>query len=329
MPEVDIKLIKQYGGTINRLKKELSKTVVGQDQVMDSLVRALLTNAHLLVEGVPGIAKTLLLKTLAIAVGCDFKRVQFTVDLLPSDIIGVTTYQKEKGFYVLKGPVFTNFLLADEINRSPPKTQSALLQAMQEREVTIGRETFPLSRPFFVMATQNPIETAGTYELPEAQIDRFLFKIFMKYPKPDEEKMIIDQNIDVKQFEAYGVKPVLSPQEIIAMQELTKKIFLSDKLKTYIVKIVDATRNPKKYGITSGDYIEYGASPRASIGLALASKAEAVMQGQSFVRPQHIKSVAHEVLRHRIILSYEGLARKASTDDIIDEILKKIPLVQT
>lgn len=326
MPKTEEEL-KKYRAIIEKLKKELSKTVVGQGETMNSLVRALLTNAHVLVEGVPGIAKTLLLKTLAIAVGCEFKRVQFTVDLLPTDITGVTTYQKEKGFYVIKGPVFTNFLLADEINRAPPKTQSAMLEAMQERQVTIGRETFMLTRPFFVMATQNPIETTGVYELPEAQIDRFLFKVIMTYPELDEEKTIIDQNIDIKPFEAYGVKPATSAKEIIEMQEFTKTIFLSEKLKHYIVKISDSTRNPKRYGVTLGKYIEYGVSPRASIGLALAARAEALMQGDSFVKPQHVKKVAHEVLRHRIILSYEGMAKKVSPDDIIDEIFKKIPMM--
>jgi len=329
MVEANVEKIKQYGSLINNLKKELSKAVVGQETPMNSLIRGLLTNAHVLVEGVPGIAKTLLLKTLAVAVGCDFKRVQFTVDLLPTDITGVTTYNQEKGFYVIKGPVFTNFLLADEINRSPPKTQSALLEAMQERQVTIGRETFPMMKPFFVMATQNPIETAGVYELPEAQVDRFLFKVIMGYPKLDEEKIIIDQNIDVKSFESYNIKPVTNGKQIIEMQEFTKTIFLSDKLKTYITKIVDSTRNPQKYGITLGKYIDYGGSPRASIGLAIAAKSEALIRGDTFVKPQHIQTVAYEVLRHRIILSYEGMAKKISTDDVITEVLKKIPVTQS
>jgi len=326
MPELDAEKIKKCRLVIDNLKKEMSKVVVGQEAAMNSLVRALLTNAHVLMEGVPGIAKTLLLKTMAVVVGCDFKRVQFTVDLLPTDIIGVTAYHKEKGFYVVKGPVFTNFLLADEVNRAPPKTQSALLEAMQEKQVTIGRQTFMLQRPFFVMATQNPIETGGTYELPEAQIDRFLFKVLVKYPEIHEEKMIIDQNIDVRSFESYGIKPVTNGQEIIDMQEMTKKIFLSDKLKVYITKIVDSTRNPSKYGLTLGKYIDFGVSPRASIGLALAAKAEALMKGDSFVKPQQIKIVAHEVLRHRILLSYEGMAKQISPDDIIDQIFRRIPV---
>ncbi|MDP2908889.1 MAG: MoxR family ATPase [Nanoarchaeota archaeon] len=327
MPEVDTEKIKKYGVLIKNLKKELSRVVIGQEEVMNSLIKGLLTNAHVLLEGVPGIAKTLLLKTLAVAVGCDFKRIQFTVDLLPTDITGVISYHEGKGFYVIKGPVFTNFLLADEINRAPPKTQSALLEAMQERQVTIGRETYMLTEPFFVMATQNPIETTGTYELPEAQIDRFLFKVIMKYPRLDEEKTIIDNNISVRSFESYNVKPVTNGKEIIAMQEFTKKIFLSEKLKVYITKLVDSTRNPKKYGLTLGKYIEYGASPRASIGLAIAAKADALVRGESFVKPQHIKNIAYEVLRHRILLSYEGMARKISTDEIIDEIFKKIPVM--
>lgn len=328
MPKANVKNIKNCGVVIGNLRKELSKIVVGQEKTINSLIRALFTNAHVLVEGVPGIAKTLLLRAMSVIVGCNFKRVQFTVDLLPTDITGLTSYQKEKGFYVIKGPVFTNFLLADEINRAPPKTQSALLEAMQEKQVTIGRETFPITRPFFVMATQNPIETGGTYDLPEAQIDRFLFKVLMTYPKMDEERKIIDMNIDIKPFEVYNLKPVTNGKEIIEIQEFTKTIFLSDKLKSYITKIVDSTRNPKKYGIKLGEHIEYGASPRASIGLALASRAEALINGQSFVRPQYIKNVAHEVLRHRILLSYEGLAKKVTSDDIIDEILRKVPLVK-
>lgn len=312
----------------DKIKKEVSKIVVGQEEVLDALLRALLADGHVLVEGVPGIAKTLLIRALSVATGCEVKRIQFTVDLLPTDIVGITTYHEKKGFYTIKGPIFANFVIADEINRAPPKTQSAMLEAMQERQVTIGRETFILTRPFFVMATQNPIETTGVYELPEAQIDRFLFKVFMKYPKLNEEKIIIDQNIDVKPFEAYGVKPVTNGKEIIEMQEFTKTVFLSEKLKTYITKIVDSTRNPQKYGLTLGKYIEYGVSPRASIGLALAAKAEALMQGESFVKPQHIKNVAHEVLRHRILLSYEGMAKKISSDDIIDEIFKKVPVMQ-
>jgi len=327
MPRIDPKKIRKYAGIIKKIKGEVSKVVVGQDQTFNSIARALLTDAHVLVEGVPGIAKTLMLKSIAVAVGCNFKRVQFTVDLLPADIVGVTAYNKDKGFYVVKGPIFTNFLLSDEINRAPPKTQSALLEAMQERQVTIGRETFPIQRPFFVMATQNPIETGGTYELPEAQIDRFLFKVLVGYPNIDEERVIIDQNIDVKQFTAFDIKPVTNQKELLEMQAFTKKIFLSEKLKKYITKIVDATRNPDKYNVKNGEYIDYGGSPRASIGIARAARAEALLKGQSFVSPQHIKNVAHEVLRHRIILSYEGLARKVSSDDIITDILKKVPIV--
>ncbi len=322
----DPKKIQKYNQIIRNMKNEVQKIIVGQSEAIHSLIRGLLTNAHVLVEGVPGIAKTVLLRALSKVVSCDFNRVQFTVDLLPTDITGLTAYDQEKGFYVVKGPIFTNFLLADEINRAPPKTQSALLEAMQERQVTIGRQTFPLHKPFFVMATQNPLEQAGVYELPEAQLDRFLFKVIMGYPKIDEEVIIIDRNIDIQTFDSYGLKSITNGKELIEMQEFTKTIFLSEKLKNYITRIIDATRNPKKYGIKTGIYIDYGGSPRASIGLAIAGKAEALLQGQSFVTAQNIKNVAHEVLRHRIILSYEGIANNVSSDDIIDEVLKKVPI---
>ena len=319
--------IKYYQTQLSEVKKEFSKVVVGQERIIDGLLKGLLANGHVLIEGVPGTAKTLLVKSLAVITGCAFKRVQFTVDLLPTDITGITAYDKNAGFYLVKGPVFANFLLADEINRGTPKTQSALLEAMQEKQVTIGRETYPLQRPFFVMATQNPIENIGVYELPEAQLDRFLFKLIITYPTLDEEKRVIDKNVEMRPFESYGVKPILSPQIILQLQEITRRIFISDEIKDYITRIVDATRNPQRYTIELGRYVDFGASPRASISFASAARAEALLNGSAFVTDQHIKNVSHDILRHRIILSYEGLASKIKTEDVINEILSKIEVI--
>lgn len=322
MPEV-----KHDHRSLGLVRSEISKVVVGQERAVDTLLKALMVNGHVLVEGVPGVAKTLILKALAITTGCTFQRIQFTIDLLPSDITGVSAYDKVRGFYILKGPIFANFVLADEINRASPKTQSALLEAMQEKQVTIARQTFPIQTPFFVMATQNPIENMGVYELPEAQLDRFLFKTIITYPSTSEEEDIIDQNTDVKPLESYNLKPVLSPQKILDLQARTKQIFLSDNLKKYIVRLVDATRNPQKYDIQLGKYIEFGASPRASVNIALASRAEALLRGSTYVTDRHIRNVIHDILRHRIILSYEGLATDIKTEEVIDEILSKVEVL--
>ena len=311
---------------LDLVKREIGKIIVGQENVINGLFLGLLCNGHVLVEGVPGIAKTLTIRALARATGCDFKRIQFTVDLLPTDIVGITAYHKDKGFYTVKGPVFTNFILADEINRAPPKVQSALLEAMGERQVTISKQTFPLPDPFFVMATQNPIESAGTYPLPEAQIDRFLLKVYMEYPKSDEELRILKQNISLYKFDGFGINPVIKPQDILAMQQNVKNIYMSKKIEQYCVNIVDATRRPKKYNIKLGKYIEWGSSPRASIGLFIVSKANALLHGKNFVIPDFVKEIAHPVLRHRIILNYEGLAEGVKTDDIIKDILAKVPI---
>ncbi len=319
--------IAKYRRDLHLVRKEISKVVIGQDRVIETLLKALMVNGHVLVEGVPGVAKTLILKALALTTGCSFQRIQFTIDLLPSDITGVSAYDKGKGFYLLKGPIFSNFVLADEINRASPKTQSALLEAMQEKQVTIARQTFPIQRPFFVMATQNPIENMGVYELPEAQLDRFLFKAIITYPSMSEEEDIIDQNTDVKPLEAYHIRPVLSPQKILDLQTRTKQVFLSENLKKYIVRLVDATRNPQKYDIQLGRYIEFGASPRASVGIASASRAEALLRGCTYVTDRHIRNVIHDILRHRIILSYEGLATKVTTEEIIDEVLSKTEVI--
>ncbi|MDP7140872.1 MAG: MoxR family ATPase [Candidatus Woesearchaeota archaeon] len=321
---IDEKQVKQCKADLLKIKKEVAKVVVGQTRIINGLLRSIISNGHVLVEGIPGIAKTLAIKALATASGCKFNRIQFTVDLLPSDIVGVTGYEKERGFFIVRGPIFTNFLLADEINRAPPKAQSALLESMQEKQATVGKETIPTPLPFLVMATINPIETSGTYALPEAQVDRFLFKLEMSYPKKEEEKLIIERNISLKKFEDYKIAPILNPQKLIDMQNIAKEIGHTDKIKDYIVDIVEATRHPKKYNIKLGDYVEWGSSPRACIGLFIAAKADALMKGDTFITPQHIKDVAHEVMRHRVILNYKGQAEGVKSDDIITEILSKI-----
>ena len=311
--------LKKISSTISQMKKELSRVFFGHEKVTESLIRALLCDGHVLLEGVPGIAKTLAIMSLAKISGCSSKRIQFTVDLLPTDIIGLTIYTPKKGFEIVKGPLFANFIIADEINRSPPKTQSALIEAMQEKKVTIGRETFFLPKPFFVMATQNPIETEGVYSLPEAQIDRFLFKVEFSYPKEEDEGKIMEHNITFKKFEDLNIKSIISPERIQKMQNLAHKVYLDNKIKKYILNIVNKTRNKNfKYG----EFIELGCSPRASIGLFIASKAEALMQGRSYVIPKDIDKVAHDVLRHRIILSYRAQAENVTQDKIIDEVLR-------
>jgi len=320
--ESDLKSIKR---DLDIIRNEISKAVVGQSKVVDGLIRAVLSKGHVLVEGVPGIAKTLIIKTLSHVTTCNFKRVQFTADLLPTDIIGITSYDRKKGFYVVKGPVFTNFLLADEINRAPAKVQSALLEAMQEKQVTIGNETFNLIEPFFVLATQNPIESVAIFPLPEAQMDRFLFKLYIGYPSIDEEKEILKTNMTLQGFHDFKLRSIISSKDIIRMQEIVKKIYLSPEVEKYIVRLVDATRFPEKYKLKHGNYIGWGCSPRASIGLFIASKADALIEGKNYVTPKNVRNVAYDVLRHRIILNYEGQAENIKTDDIISEILKKVP----
>jgi len=324
--KLDPKKVKDAHQQFNKIKSEVSKIVVGQGKVLDGLLRALLSNGHTMVEGIPGIAKTLLIRALSVTTGCSIKRIQFTVDLLPTDIVGITTYHEKKGFYTIKGPIFANFVIADEINRAPPKTQSAMLEAMQERQTTIGRETFPMMSPFFVMATQNPIETAGVYPLPEAQVDRFLFWLKMVYPSKEEEEDVLIKNIQLKKFEDFKLKPVMTPKKIIDLQDYAKQIYTSKAIEKYIVEIVNATRHPDKYGIRLGKYIEWGGSPRASIGLYIASKTDALIKGSNFVTPQNVKNIAHDVIRHRLILNYEGEAENIDPDSIISEILSKIPV---
>jgi MoxR-like ATPase len=319
--------IQHYQKLFDELRYEVSKIVVGQSDILNFLMEAILSHGHCLVEGIPGIAKTLLLRTLSVVTGSEFKRIQFTPDLLPTDIVGVTAYEKSKGFYTVKGPVFANFVLGDEINRAPPKVQSALLEAMQEKQVTIGHESFPLPHPFFVMATQNPVEQMGTYPLPEAQIDRFLYKIHIKYPSMDEEQKILERNISLQKFESFNLMPVMTPKDLLVLQGDVKKIYLDPKIEKYIVRLVDATRNPRKYNLEFGKYIEFGSSPRASIALFIASKANALLNGQVYVTPNNVKNVAANVFRHRMILTYEGQAESINQEEIIKELLSKVTVM--
>jgi len=309
-----------------QIKNETKKIIVGQQDIVDGILRGIMCDGHILVEGVPGIAKTLIVRTLAKTLGIEYSRVQFTADLLPTDITGLTIYDKSKGFTVLKGPIFANFVIGDEINRSPPKTQSAMLEAMQEKQVTIGRSTYMLPLPFFVMATQNPIESSGVYNLPEAQIDRFLFKLKMVYPSTDEEQDILNRNITLNKFEDYSLKKIMDGKKILELQKFVKRIYLSKEIERYIVNITESTRNPDKYKLSMGKYIEWGGSPRASIAMFIAAKSEALLRGQSYVTPHHVKTIAHDVLRHRLLLNYEGQAENIDRDDIVTEILKKVPV---
>ena len=316
-------LIASKSSFLSMIRSGMDRKIVGQKHLVDSLLIALLCNGHILLEGVPGLAKTLAIKTLSQLVDADYSRIQFTPDMLPADVIGTLIYSiKNESFEVKKGPIFANFVLADEINRAPAKVQSALLEAMQERQVTIGDETFPLDMPFLVMATQNPIEQEGTYPLPEAQTDRFLLKVVIGYPDKAEEKKIIRQNI---YDQPENVKPVVSLKEVLDVQDVVKKIYIDEKIENYIVDIVFATRDPKAYGLNDlKDLIEYGASPRASISLALASRAYAFLQGRGYVIPEDVRSVCHDVMRHRLGLTYEAEANNISVDDIITEIIDKI-----
>ena len=316
-------LIASKSSFVSMIRTGMDRSIVGQEHLVDSLLIALLCNGHILLEGVPGLAKTLAIKTLANLVDAKYSRVQFTPDLLPADVLGTQIYSvKKETFEVKKGPIFANFVLADEINRAPAKVQSALLEAMQERQVTIGEETFRLPDPFLVMATQNPIEQEGTYPLPEAQVDRFLLKVVIGYPKKEEEKQIIRQNI---RGVLEPVRPVLDPKEILEVQKIVEKIYIDEKIENYIVDIVFATRVPAKFGLNDlQSLISFGASPRASISLALASRAYAFLQGRGYVIPEDVRAVCHDVLRHRIGLTYEAEASNISSDDIITDILDKV-----
>jgi len=312
----------EYSKDLNSVLSEIQKVVVGQEYPLQRLLISLISDGHILLEGLPGLAKTLMIKTLAESVSVDFKRIQFTPDLLPADITGTKIYNQNTGeFTTKKGPIFSNFILADEINRAPPKVQSALLEAMQERQVTISGETYPLPKPFLVMATQNPLETEGTYTLPEAQIDRFMFKVNVSYPTKSEEKNIISRMTGAS---VPTVKKVISPARIMEIQKFSRTIYADEKIEDYVTDIVQATRTPDDFGLEISEYVEFGASPRASIWLTIGGKAHALLEGRGYVTPEDIKAVAADVLRHRIIFSYEAMAENIKADNIIEQILKSV-----
>lgn len=316
--------IERQSAFVTNLTTGMDQVIVGQKHLVESLLIGLLSDGHVLLEGVPGLAKTLAIKTLASLIDAKYSRIQFTPDLLPADVIGTMVYsQKDETFQVKKGPVFANFVLADEINRAPAKVQSALLEAMQERQVTIGKETFRLPEPFLVLATQNPIEQEGTYPLPEAQVDRFMLKVVIDYPKlEEEEKLIIRQNIN---GEKLNVKPILKADEIIEARKVVRQVYLDEKIEKYIVDIVFATRYPEKYDLKDlKDMIGFGGSPRASINLALAARSYAFIKRRGYVIPEDVRAVAHDVLRHRIGLTYEAEASNMTSDEIVSTILNKV-----
>ena len=316
-------IIEQQSAFITNITSGMERVIVGQKHLIDSLLISLLSNGHILLEGVPGLAKTLAIKTLSQLIDSDFSRIQFTPDLLPADVIGTLVYsQKNENFQVKKGPVFANFVLADEINRAPAKVQSALLEAMQERQVTIGSSTFDLPTPFLVMATQNPIEQEGTYPLPDAQVDRFMLKVVIDYPTLEEEKLIIRENLRGSMPE---VKPVVGVDEIIKAREVVQQVYIDEKIEQYIADIVFATRYPERYGLENlKSLITFGASPRASINLAKAARAYAFIRHRGYVVPEDIRAVAYDVLRHRIGLSYEAEADNVSSEEIISNIINKV-----
>jgi len=317
--------VKEESVFIASLKAEMEKVIVGQKYLIERLIVGLLANGHVLLEGVPGLAKTLSVKTLAAALNTKFQRMQLTPDLLPADLIGTLVYNPKDGaFTTKKGPIFANIILADEINRAPAKVQSALLEAMQERQVTIGQETFPLPEPFLVLATENPIEQEGTYPLPEAQVDRFMLKLKITYPKLDEERRILDaMSVTDRKFD---VKPVVDPAAILRARKVVDEIYVDDKIKDYILSIVFATREPENYKLALKEYIRYGASPRATIYLTLGARAHAFLQGRGYVTPQDVKSIAPDVLRHRLIVSYEAEAEELGSDEIITRVLNELPV---
>ena len=311
-----------YSKTISNIIEEIKKNIVGQDDVIKKIIISIISDGHVLLESVPGLAKTLMIKTMADIFNVNNVRIQFTPDLLPADILGTKIYKNNSNtFEIQKGPIFHNFVLADEINRAPPKVQSALLESMQEKQVSIHGETFQLEKPFLVLATQNPIENEGTYKLPEAQVDRFALKILIDYPTKEEEIKIIEKNTTTSEIK---VNPILKSKEIIEMQEFNSKIYADNVILKYVTTIIDATRNPNQYKLDLENIIEFGASPRASIWLIKAAKANAMINGRGYVIPEDIKEIAHEVLRHRLILTFEAEADEINTDKVIDIILDKI-----
>lgn len=317
-----IEAIKEKSALFNILSSEVANVIVGQQDIITFIELAILSNGHILLEGVPGVAKTTMIKAMNTALGLEFSRIQFTPDLLPADLIGTLIYNpKTQSFTTKKGPIFANLILADEINRAPAKVQAALLEAMQERQVTIGSETFPLDLPFLVFATQNPIEQEGTYRLPEAQVDRFMFKLDVKYPEKEHEKEILNKNFNLDQ-----IKQVVQKKDIFEAQELVQKIYVDDKIKDYIVDLVFATRNPEEYKLhDTASYIQYGVSPRATLALHQAARAYAFLKSRHFVIPDDVKAIAPAVLRHRLLLSYEAEAEDIKTDMVIQKILSTVP----
>jgi MoxR-like ATPase len=330
--QIDVQRIRaqvaERADTLHRIRAEVGKVLVGQEQMVSRLMVALLTGGHVLLEGVPGLAKTTAIKTLAGTIDVPFRRIQFTPDLLPADLLGTLVSNPREGtFTTRKGPIFSTFVLADEINRAPSKVQSALLEAMQERQVTIGDQTFALDPLFLVMATQNPIEQEGTYPLPEAQVDRFMLKVRIGYPKPEEERKVVDLAVHAGGSAAATVRPVATPADIVAMREVVELIYLDEKVKDYALAIVQATRDPERFGLKDvKPLVAFGASPRASIHLAVGARALAFLEGRGYVTPQEVKDIAHDVLRHRVILSYEAEAEEIDADQVIAKILAAVPV---
>ena len=317
--------VREGSGFAVRLREEIATVIVGQRALVDRLLIGLLTNGHVLLEGVPGLAKTLAVKTLAQAIQASFRRVQFTPDLLPADLIGTLVYNPREGSFTTKrGPIFAQLVLADEINRAPAKVQSALLEAMQEHQVTIGDETHPLPDPFLVLATQNPIEQEGTYPLPEAQVDRFMLKLKVDYPSREEERQILDRMATTANHRP--ANPVVTTADIIAARALVDQVYVDDKVRDYIVSIVFATREPKTFSLDLGPLVEYGASPRATLCLTLAARAHAFLQGRGYVTPQDVKAIAPDVLRHRVIVSYEAEAEEVDADEVVRRVLDGVPV---
>ncbi len=317
--------VQRTSAWVRPLEQEIGRVIIGQKRLIERLLVGILSNGHILLEGVPGLAKTLTLNTLAAAIQTGFRRIQFTPDMLPADIIGTEIYNpRDVSFVVKHGPVFSNLILADEINRAPAKVQSALLQAMQERQVTIGEETYNLPDPFLVLATQNPIEQEGTYPLPEAQVDRFMLKVVISYPSVSEERIILDA-VDTTE-PALRVNPVVQVEDILRSRQVVNTIYMDDKIKDYIVSLVYATREPEKYGLDLSPYIQYGASPRATINLKTASKSLAFFQGRGYVTPEDVKSIAMDVLRHRVSITYEAEAESLTSEDMVTKILETIPV---
>ncbi len=318
--------IQKESAFVDLLSLEMGKVIVGQKHLVENLMIAMLADGHILLEGVPGLAKTLAISTLSQAVDARFSRIQFTPDLLPADVTGTLIYsQKKEQFEVHKGPVFANFVLADEINRAPAKVQSALLEAMQERQVTLGEQTFPLPQPFLVMATQNPIEQEGTYPLPEAQVDRFMLKVVISYPKRAEERQILHQAVNGERTEGQAQGAILKPDVILKARELVREVYMDEKIENYITDIVFATRFPKEYGLEKlAPMISYGASPRGSINLAAAAKAYAFMKRRGYVIPEDVRAIAMDVLRHRIGLTYEAEAENVTSEELVNEVLNRV-----